>query len=166
MVEVTGDVASASGGRWSEQKEAPRSTIAPCSKRAQSWAPQECENRRFESVSYVKIKKESTCLKQVLSKNGRSDTNLTFNRFFALMIAWISSVNYTFHTFHLPLFLWGIRAHPNKVFCVHKRDACYGKDAGVWVTKHDACECKDVGSETKRDACEDDAVIFYFVIWL
>ena len=41
LVRVTGDVASASGGRFSEHKEALRSTIAPRSKRGQSRAPQE-----------------------------------------------------------------------------------------------------------------------------
>ena len=49
---VAGDVASASCGRRSERKEAPRSTIAPRSKRAQSRAPQEETNRRFESFFY------------------------------------------------------------------------------------------------------------------
>ena len=59
---MTGDVASAPGGWFSEQKEAQRSTIAPHPKRAQSRVPQEWWNRRFKSFVIGKIK-ESACNK-------------------------------------------------------------------------------------------------------
>ncbi len=71
---VTGEVASAPDGRKSEQNEAPRSAIAPRSKRVQSRVPQEGMNEvQVPQIFLQIIKNPKPNQKGLIWEVGASD---------------------------------------------------------------------------------------------